>query len=257
MLEMYNMLYISILSFLLGFVGSTGYFLSLVLYGKIGRFKTKEGQIKIYKIFGLCIIGGIIAALLQATIKEGFAPVHAIVLGSSWMIIFGPLRNTFYQLQEERKNYRKLLEQNLISLTSRKIRSMKAKDFIEKDIEKVSPTTPLLSFLPALRDSKSRLVIVGESQSPCKTIGVIGREDIIKFLLTNKLKKDLKSIHAREVMNKDFVYAQLDETFGQVINKMDKADIVNIVVLDKDKEPLGWLNEKAFRSGVINKIYSK
>lgn len=255
MLETYNMLYV--LGFLLGFIGSAGYFLSLVLYGRIGRFKTKAGQFKIYEIFGLCIIGGIIAALLQATIKEGFAPIHAIALGSSWMVIFGPLRSTFYQLQEERKSYKKLLEQNLIPPASRKIKSLKAKDFIEKDIERVSPTTPLLSLLPALRDGRSRLVIVEESQSPCKAIGVIGHGDIIRFLSTNKLKNGLKSIHAREVMNKDFVYAQSNETFGQVINKMDKADIVNIIVLGKNKEPLGWLNEKAFRSGVINKIYSK
>lgn len=254
MLETY-MLYV--FGFLLGFIGSAGYFLSLVLYGRIGRFKTKAGQIKIYKIFGFCIIGGIIAALFQATIKEGFAPVHAIVLGSGWMIIFGPLRNTFYQLQEERKNYKKLLEQNLISLTSREIKSTKAKDFIEKDIEKVSPTATLFSFLPALRDGRSRLVIVEESQSPCKAIGVIGHGDVVRFLLTDKLNKGLKSIHAREVMNKNFVYAQSDDTFGQVINKMDKANIVNIVVLDKDKEPLGWLNEKAFRIGIINKMYSK
>ena len=134
---------------------------------------------------------------------------------------------------------------------------MKAKDFIEKDIEKVSSNTTLFSLLTALRDGRSRLVIVEESQSPCKVIGVIGHGDIVRFLLTDKLNKDLKSIHAHEVMNKDFVYAQSDETFGQVINKMDKADIVNIVVLNKDKEPLGWLNEKAFRSGVLNKIYSK
>lgn len=254
---MFKMYYIYIFSFLLGFIGSVAYFLFLFLYEEMGRFKTTEGRIKIFKMFGLCTIGGTLAALFQATIKNGFAPAHAALLGAIWMVIYGPFRNVLYQLQEERKNYKKFKEQNLISLTSRKIKSMKAKDFIEKDIEKVSSNTTLFSLLPALRDGRSRLVIVEESQSPCKVIGVIGHGDIVRFLLTDKLNKDLKSIHAHEVMNKDFVYAQSDETFGQVINKMDKADIVNIVVLNKDKEPLGWLNEKAFRSGVLNKIYSK
>jgi predicted transcriptional regulator len=254
---MFEMYYIYIFSFLLGFIGSVAYFLFLFFYEEMGRFKTTEGRIKIFKIFGLCTIGGIFAVSLQATIKDGFAPVHSALLGAIWMVVYGPSRNVLYQLHEERKNYKKLLSQKLIYPASRKISSLKVKDFIKKDIKKVSPATSLFLFLPAIRDNESHLVIVEENKSPCKVIGVIGKRDIIEFLLANKLNKDLKSIQAHEVMNKDFVYAQSDETFNQVITKMDKADIINIVVLNKDKELLGWVNEKAFRSGVINKLYSK
>lgn len=254
---MFEKYYIYIFSFLLGFIGSVAYFQFLYFYEEVGRFRTKKGRLEIFKIFGLCTIGGILAISLQTTIKGGFAPIHSVLLGASWMVIYGPFRNVLYQLHEERKNYKKLLSQNLIYPASRKISSLKVKDFIKKDIKKVSPATSLFLFLPEIRDSKSHLVIVEENQSPCKTIGVIGKRDIIEFLLTNTLNKDLESVQAHEVMNKDFVYAQSDETFNQVITKLDKAGIVNIVVLNKDKELLGWVNEKAFRSGVINKIYSK
>ncbi len=234
---------IYIFSFLLGCIGSIGYFLSLVLYGRLGRYKTKEGHIRKAKIFGLCITGGLLATLLQATIKENFAAAHALIIGAGWIVIIGPLRSAIYQLQQERKDYIKFMEASLIPPT-KEVKILPIKHFIRKDIDKISPDTPISNFWPKLRDSASHLLIVEQHNSTGKVVGIIGKRDIIDFVLR---EKRVEGLRAREIMNSEFIWTQVDAPLDEVIAKMNQADLDRIVVLNRDREAMGWVTRKSLR----------
>jgi len=240
-----------IFAFIFGLAGSVGYLLVLPLYGKFGQFKTTAGKFKKVPIVLICITGGVLAVLLQRTIVDNFAPLYAFLIGAGWVIFLRPIRNAFYQLQRERRNYINFMEQNLIRLP-KKVEVLRVKAFVKKRVKEVSRTDPLPSFWSTIRNDDSHLVTVVKNQSPCKVIGVIGKRDILDFCLktATPLPKKPESIKAFQIMNEEFVYAQENDTLQQVITKMHKAGLERIIVLTKDKEALGWLTEKNLRSDI-------
>lgn len=247
------MMYTYIWSFFLGCIGSIGYFLSLTIYGNLARFKTTGGRIREYRILAFCILGGAFAALLQTTVKGTLAPIHALVVGAGWVVIFSPIRNAVYQIQEERRNYVQLVEASLIQPT-KKCKVVPVKDVMRKDLTKVSLDATIADFWPKLRNNESHLIIIEQHSFPDKMVGIIGKRDIIDFVLK---EKNLRGAPAREVMNRNFTWVEQNEPVDGVIAIMNQTGLDRIVVLDKNEKAVGWVTRKTLQHDIIAKFCSK
>lgn len=82
-----------VLAFLLGVLGSIGYFLGLTLHGRLESFKTKQGKVRKALICILCVMGGFFAAALQHTIKDNLALAHAFLIGFGWILLLVPTKH--------------------------------------------------------------------------------------------------------------------------------------------------------------------
>ncbi len=111
---------------------------------------------------------------------------------------------------------------------------MKIKNIMSKDVESVSPDTPLHEVAHKMRARDCGCVIVSKDD---KLFGIITDRDIAIRCVAEE--RDPKGTKAEQVMSVELLYCHESDEATDVAQKMSQNKVRRLVVLDDEKRMVG------------------
>jgi len=111
---------------------------------------------------------------------------------------------------------------------------MKVRDIMTKNVELVSPDTPLRDAARKMRDADTGFLPVGEND---RLVGTVTDRDITVRCVAEGV--DIANAKVRDAMSQDLVYVFEDADTQEAAQKMSDATIRRLPVLNQDKRLVG------------------
>jgi CBS domain-containing protein len=105
-------------------------------------------------------------------------------------------------------------------------------DIMTKEIFTCEPKTDILKVKSLMLKHRIKRVVVVDVKNKPK--GIITQKDIVKYLLTDKSRRELDRIYAEEVMSKDLITVNPIAPVIDVAKTMIKKKISSLVVVDEN-----------------------
>lgn len=150
---------------------------------------------------------------------------------------FEPYSMDARRLAEKGKIFTTDKDKNILTL-------LQLSRFVENDFEVLHRNITMEEFLDVVSKSRRNIFPVLEND---KLLGIVNLNDV-RHIITHP--SDYPNFKVDDVMQKDFIYADLDENMHDVMRMFDESGLWNIPVLDKGKY-MGFISKsgifKAYR----------
>ncbi|MFN3505224.1 MAG: CBS domain-containing protein, partial [Caldimicrobium sp.] len=111
----------------------------------------------------------------------------------------------------------------------------------KKELVKISNTSALLEAFNLMTENYIRRIIVVNDKGEFE--GVLAQQDLILYS-SEELFKGVGRIRDLLDLKSELIYASLNETLKEALEKMGKFNIGALPILDEDRKPIGIITEK-------------
>jgi CBS domain-containing protein len=147
----------------------------------------------------------------------------------------------------------------LNKISKNDLQDYKAKDLMTKEVITLPPNVDLLKAQTIMSRSKIKKIVVVDDRNKRHPVGILTVKDIIKFLISDRIDRDLDEIPTIEAMNKKLVTVNEIESVidcAKILDKGNNSTISSLIVVEEEEpeqqqQQESSANRKILLSGII------
>jgi CBS domain-containing protein len=147
----------------------------------------------------------------------------------------------------------------LNKISKNDLQGYKAKDLMTKEVITLPPNVDLLKAQTIMSRSKIKKIVVVDDRNKRHPVGILTVKDIIKFLISDRIDRDLDEIPTIEAMNKKLVTVNEIENVidcAKILDKGNNSSISSLIVVEEEEpeqhqQQESSMNRKILFSGII------